>query len=131
MIYDVKIFTPEGDLKETIESKDVVHDMWHSRGFPTKSFQEMTTKEKEELKAKEDATKRKCKYCPELFEPRFDTSVVCRSKLCKQRYYRELGKAPLIDKICPSCLKPFKGNERSLYCLNPCRWNHKNGRKNK
>ena len=112
-IYEVKVYYPTGELKKVIPIDKVIKHMWTSRGLPTTSYKEG---------AKVPKVERKCKYCDTMFNPTFKTSLICRSKICKQRHYRLLGAAPLEDKVCPKCKKAFKGVGARVYCNNPCKY---------
>lgn len=131
MIYDVRVLTPEGKVKKIVKVKTLMNQIWKQEGLSTRSFKEMNAEAKAKALAKADGPKKKCKYCPTLFSPRFPTSLVCKSKACKQRHYRELGAAPKIEKICIRCKKPFKGNQLRIYCNNPCKYSKKFLRKEK
>ena len=112
-IYEVKVYTATGELKKVIPTNKVIDLMWSSRGLPTKSYVEGTKAPKIE---------RVCKYCTTVFNPKYDTSIVCQSATCKQRHYRLLGAAPLSEKVCPKCKKVFKGKGARVFCNNPCKY---------
>jgi len=122
MIYEVKVFTPAGDLIKVIPPGKIINRVWRSMGMSTASYREPSEGELKAAKAKFENKKRRCKYCPEYFIPRYENSNNCGSGTCKQRQYRALGAAPVVEKICPGCSKPFKGSAARKWCNNPCDW---------
>jgi len=129
MIYEVKVFSPSGELKKTIKPKYLINRVWRSEGLTTKSFKEPTLKEiaLQEIENKKD--KVKCIYCPKYFKARHLTSKVCKSTRCKQKHYRAFGAVPKEDKICPVCFNPFYATPSRKFCNNPCKFRSKSKRK--
>jgi len=125
MIYDVKVLTPDGTVKKIVKVKTLMHKIWKDEGLSTRSFKEMNAEAKAKALAKAEGPKKTCKYCPTVFSPKFDTSIVCKSKACKQRHYRAIGAAPKLPKTCPRCTKTFYGTENRIYCNNPCKYSKK------
>lgn len=124
MLYDVKVYSPEGKLKKTIKSKELMANIWRSEGLNTKTCEEMQ-KEIDLTQQKIEASKVQCNYCDQKFIPRHKTSICCGSKTCKQRYYREKKAAIQVEITCPLCNKKFMAIESRVYCNDPCVYNKK------
>lgn len=131
MIYDVKVLNSKGELKQTITADTLLKQVWKAEGCPTKHVDELLeiARLKKDKKVRVDSDRKKCKYCPELFFPKFATSITCPKNKCKQRHYRERGAMPRTAMVCPKCNKTFQGYERSVYCNNPCVYTKKWKRK--
>ena len=135
MIYDVRVLDHLGELKKTITADTLLKQVWKAEGCPTKHVDELLEiarlKKNKNKKVRVDSDRKKCKYCPELFFPKFSTSLICPKNKCKQKHYRELGAMPRVEMTCPKCNKIFQGYERSVYCNSPCVYTKKWKRKNK
>lgn len=119
MIYEVKIMTPEGNIKQIIPSEILTKQVWINEQLNPISTQELLAQAEKE-QAKKQAKLRKCIYCSTMFIPRTEGKLYCTNRKCSCASYRERKKAPLLNKLCPICKKPFKGTASRKYCNNPC-----------
>ena len=125
MLYEVRVFSPDGKLKKIIRPKYLIDCVWKREGLTTDSFKEPTLQDMVLQEIEDKKGKIKCSHCPRYFKARHLTSKVCKSARCKQKQYREFGAVPKEDKICPTCSKPFYAIPSRKFCNNPCKFRSK------
>ena len=130
MIYDVKIYGPNGKLKETKSAKNLMAEIWKGldAGMGTPYAKQIKKKEKK-VKRDNDYGTAVCgfKGCENVFQRNSKRHKFCKrervikSQQCQALHNAAKSKVAVVEITCGKCGVVFRGVTNRRYCGQPCK----------